>query len=492
MNKLSVLFSFLFFQTFLSMAYVDKSVVIYLSVKQDCSNCNFITHVYNQVAKKYPTFLVFDRINEKELKTYLKEIIMVPDSVKYISSDSIIKKLDGFLEVSGSSIYAYKNNMCLYASTLKGFNIKKMEQVLSQTPVNYESISIADSVSLVNQISTTANEKYYGLYSYALKKVYIYSLPEYKLEAMISHKDFNDEHIWRTIFKDTTDFALAKSMTKQLKNLVPNYEMVSVDGITTSKNELYIWISITTPKVFLKTGKKDIVDRTYLLVKYATGKKFSYYPLDEVIDKENTLVPKHTPKVSTYMTPHPLFCGNAIIIDSLLYLSVVKDETQKHRPDYNMVIYKFKENRLSFVDFYKTHIPKISTFENVSNTFYASHFSDIPIIYYSLSPSYINIKENKVINFSFLPAQHVVFNDKTSMLWNINFVYQKSNLTTLCYYDNISEKQYIVKLSNNLCLEKYAIFLPKTSSNLIVIDSSLIAIDESKDKILKFRIVDIF
>lgn len=489
--KNHILTLFFAFYSLIAISQNAENITIYISVKQDCSNCNLIAYTYKEISKKYPVTLVFGGISSKEVKTYIKEVIMLSDNTKYITSDSILKRLDDFLSSVGSFVYAFKGNTCVYASSLKTFNFKKMESILLEKQIKYDTVTISDTISLVSFSSCTANEKYYAVYNYTLKKAYIFTLPDYKLESIISPKQFNDEHIWKVLFKDTTDLYLARDMSQQAKKIIPNYEMISIDGITCSKHSLFIWISITTPKLFIKTGKKDILYRTYLLVKYDSKGQFSYYPLDEVVDKENKLVAKYIPNPATYTVAHPLFSGNAIIIDSLIYLHLSKELTQKDRPDYPMAIYKFEKNKLAFIDFYKVNLPELTTFQNVSNSFYASYFSDFPLIYYSLSPYYLNVSEQKLTVLPFLPKQHIVLNDNKSTLWNINFVHQKLGSTLVCYWDNVFNQQYIVKLNQNISMEKYIVHLPKSASNWVVIHNSITAIDDNKEKLLKISLSDI-
>jgi hypothetical protein len=483
-NFLLILYSY---STFFAFAKDDTKV--FIAVKQDCSNCNLVAYIYKQVVGKYKTQLVFNNMPKKELKSYFKEVIMLPDTVSHIASDSMIKVLDDFSKGLGAFVYAYKGNECVYAANLKVFNLEKMQQAITFQTVKHEKIAIPDSITFLNSSGSTANNKYYCLYNYTLKKAFIFSLPEYKIESVVSEKDFDDEKLWRVVFNnDTTGLSRARKICTKVKEYIPDYKMVKVEGIFCSKQDVYFWVSIFKPEFIENNGEKDLlVSREYLIVRYNSQRKFAYYSIEPIHDPENKRPPTEYFKNPATYHLGINGCVDVCVLDSLFYIAIGKDKSQTDRPDYFIALYKLTENKLKFVEFYKTEQPKINTFENVSNSFIPVQAGS-PVVYFNLSPFYLNIPEKKFTIFSFLPKQDLKLSDLNNDLWFISFVTLKNNQTILLLRDKVLGKFYTIKLQDNYIVEKYRIDMPKLSSSLTVVGDYVVGVDEAKEHIFKIAL----
>jgi hypothetical protein len=474
----------------ISFVQAKEEIKVFIAIKQDCSNCNLVTYVYKQVADKYKTQLVFNNMPKKELKAYLKEVIMLPETVPHIVSDSMMKVLDDFSKGLGAFVYTYKDNECVYSANLKAFNLQKMQQAIASQIPKYKKIPIPDSLTFLNYSTSTANSKYYCLYNYTLKKAFIFSLPEYKLESVISDKDFNDEVVWKVVFNnDTSGLSLAKRTCIKLNNYIANYKMVQIEGIICTEQDVFLWVSIFKPVFIENNGEKDLlVSREYLMVKYHPQRKFAYYSIEPIHDPENKCPPtEYFKNPATYYLKMDE-CMGVSVVDSLFYIAIGKDKTQIDRPDYFMAVYKLTENKLKFMGFYKTEQPKINTFQNVTNPFIPV-VAGSPVVYFTVSPFYLNIHEKKFTLLSFLPKQDLKLSDAGSVSWVISFMVLKNNQITLLI--SFKDKFYIHKLQDNYITEKYKVDLPKSSSDIKAINDHVIFLDEQKENILIISLQDL-
>lgn len=479
--------AFVFLDGINALVQAKDDVEIFIAIKQDCSNCNMVAHVYKQVATKYKTRLVFGNMSKKEVKSYLTEVIVLPETTPHIVSDSIMKILDDFSKGLGAFVYAYQGNECVYAANLKSFDMNKMNEAIRFETIKYEKISLPDSITFLNHASSISNSKYYCLYDYTLKKVFVFSLPDYKLENIITDKNFNDEELWRLTFNNTTGLDSARKICTKVKMYIPDSKMIHIDGVSCDKENVYFWISLFEPRFHTILGQRtlSVGYKTAVLVKYDPQKKFTYYRIEPIYDPDNKCPPTElSQNPATYYFDAPFQCTNTCIVDSMLYIGIYKNEKVKDRPNYPMAVYKFGQNQIRFVGFYKKELPKINTFEKFINPF-VPVLAGKPVVYFTSSPYYLSIPDSNITVFSFLPKQNLRLSDPKSILWAIVFVSLKDNHTLLCINDKVSERFYIIKLRDNYITEKYRVSFPKFSSDLNMKEEYLVFVDSKKENLIK-------
>lgn len=457
----------LLFSFFTSLA---QKTEIYITVTQNCANCNVIKSVYEEISKSYSVKLLFEeKLKPKEIDAYFTEIIKLPKNTPYIQSDSLWEKLGKY--PGGSYLYAIKENKVLYCCNIKYCQTARINAILSLNSQEKKNFKLSDSITLVHFSDALVSHSNYYLLNTSLNKIYVFDLKTFKHKKTLSENNFDLLKIWEAVHKDTAGVHFAQKVLQQYQQKVPDQKMLKLEQINCYQDTLLIWGSLLTPKAHKNSAQPTVtMERTDILLWYK----------DKIHHVEPFILPdslKDCYLVSgqgsiLYEYPHvyiPVNVSAKSLRKKYLYAHFILKKNEQ--PVYNGFhsLERPQQNKMNFMN----------SFKITDNCLFFNAF-----------PYYYDLKTQEMHHIDFLNTQNISPNTLLQS-WFIHYAFIEPNTQDFNMIIKLTDnKRYYVSIDNyGILKEKIWLNLPfSIPSDIVVREKNMIYLSEDKESIILHKI----
>ncbi len=443
---------------------------VYITITQNCSNCNVIKSVYEEISKNYTVKLLFEeRLKPKEIDAYFTEIIKLPKNTAYIQSDSLWEKLGRY--AGGSYLYIVKENKVLYACNIKYYQSERINMVLNPNSQEKKIFNLPDSINLIHFSDALLSHSNYILLNTNLNKIYLFELNSFKCQKTLSENSFDLAQIWRAIHKDTIGIYFAKKVLQQYQKKIPDQKMLKIEQIDSAQDTLLIWGSVLTPKVQENTEQPTVtMERTDILLWYK--------------DKIHRIEPFILPDS---LKDCYLVSGQGSIIYEYPHICIpINISPKSSLKKYMYAHFTLQKNNLpAYNGFYPLQRPQQNKM-NFMNSFKINN----NCLFFNAFPYYYDIKTKEIHHIDFLNMQNLSPN-MLLQSWFIHYASIDNKTQEFCMIIKLTDnKRYFITIDNyGIVKEKILLDLPfSIPSDIVFHKRNMIYISEDKEKIILHKI----